>query len=957
MADGSIVFSTALDNSDLEKSLKQAEKRIDALKRKIEEKTSERNAIAEEMFEVKAAIEQAKEEQRDFDDLLDRGVALAERYNVAEAELEQYNSELKETTALQKRLGAEYAETYRSGSMVFSNAMTSVEDRFTAFTSKINKRLKKLFVFSFIFGALSTFKKYLVSVVEEDERFSASVSNLVATLTGLIAPLVNMLIPALTAIVNVLTAMITTLARLVDMVFKTDLMGSISRAREAARAAAAATDDETQSTNKLAKAKKKAAKYLAAFDELNKMDAEDSQDAADALNDQAEAVANADALDWDAFDVGKIDAKLAEIMLIVGAALMAVGAILAFSGINIPLGLTLMAIGALMVYTAAREQWDKLPSEVRNAINAALVITGVVLLVIGAVLAFSGANIPLGIGMMIAGAVLLATAAALNWDKLPSEVQTVITIIMGVLGGALLVIGAILALSGANIPLGVGLMAAGAISLATVAILNWDKMSDEVRGVVVTITSIVSVAFIAIGAILAFSGANLPLGIGLMAAGAVGLIASVILAWDKLPENIRGTVGTIAAIVGGALLVLGIILCVAGVSLPLGIALIIAGAASLVAAVALNWDKIKNNVSGTVTTIALIAGGALLVLGIILCAAGVSLPLGVALIVAGAASLAAAAALNWDKLPKNVKKTITTIGLIVGGALLVLGIILCVAGVSLPLGIALIAAGAASLVGIAALNWNKMSNNVRNTVSTIAAIAGGALLVLGIILCVTGVGIPLGVALILAGAGSLAAAMAVNWDAIKNKIAEVWNGIKTWFKQNVAPIFTAKWWGDKFSSIGKGLVNALTGAATAFHNFIVGICDNIGGALSMLGESWSYSIPRINIPALASGAVIPPNRKFLAVLGDQTSGRNLEAPESLIRQIVREEAGGADAMAMQQAFTAALIAVLPMLQQQDAGGDVTMVLQVGNEELARATNKGNAALARRGLITPELNMI
>mgnify|MGYP001023253631 CR=1 FL=1 len=49
------------------------------------------------------------------------------------------------------------------------------------------------------------------------------------------------------------------------------------------------------------------------------------------------------------------------------------------------------------------------------------------------------------------------------------------------------------------------------------------------------------------------------------------------------------------------------------------------------------------------------------------------------------------------------------------------------------------------------------------------------------------------------------------------------------------------------------------------------------------------------IPYLAKGAVIPQNREFLTVLGDQKNGRNLEAPESLIRQIVREESGGAGA--------------------------------------------------------------
>lgn len=47
-----------------------------------------------------------------------------------------------------------------------------------------------------------------------------------------------------------------------------------------------------------------------------------------------------------------------------------------------------------------------------------------------------------------------------------------------------------------------------------------------------------------------------------------------------------------------------------------------------------------------------------------------------------------------------------------------------------------------------------------------------------------------------------------------------------------------------------------------------------------------------DVPQLATGAVIPPNKRFMAVLGDQKNGTNLEAPESLIRQIVREESGG-----------------------------------------------------------------
>ena len=66
-------------------------------------------------------------------------------------------------------------------------------------------------------------------------------------------------------------------------------------------------------------------------------------------------------------------------------------------------------------------------------------------------------------------------------------------------------------------------------------------------------------------------------------------------------------------------------------------------------------------------------------------------------------------------------------------------------------------------------------------------------------------------------------------------------------------------------------------------------------------------ISEVQIPRLAQGAVIPPNREFLAVLGDQRHGTNLEAPEDLIRKIVREEAGSSgETTALLQAILSAI---------------------------------------------------
>jgi hypothetical protein len=63
------------------------------------------------------------------------------------------------------------------------------------------------------------------------------------------------------------------------------------------------------------------------------------------------------------------------------------------------------------------------------------------------------------------------------------------------------------------------------------------------------------------------------------------------------------------------------------------------------------------------------------------------------------------------------------------------------------------------------------------------------------------------------------------------------------------------------------------------------------------GEGFSPTtlITAPKLPRLATGAVIPPNAEFAAILGDQRSGRNIEAPESLIRQIISEEIGNIQA--------------------------------------------------------------
>ena len=159
------------------------------------------------------------------------------------------------------------------------------------------------------------------------------------------------------------------------------------------------------------------------------------------------------------------------------------------------------------------------------------------------------------------------------------------------------------------------------------------------------------------------------------------------------------------------------------------------------------------------------------------------------------------------------------------------------------------------------------------------------------------------------------------WEKVSSGAVAAWDGIKSAFKsvpewfqskfrdawQKVKDVFSTGgriWSGIKegIESTFRTVVNAIirgmnTIIAVPFNriNFMLNTIRNAHFlGISPFQNLWGVNpLPVPQIPMLARGAVIPANRQFLAVLGDQRNGNNLEAPESLLRQIVREEAGGA----------------------------------------------------------------
>ena len=154
------------------------------------------------------------------------------------------------------------------------------------------------------------------------------------------------------------------------------------------------------------------------------------------------------------------------------------------------------------------------------------------------------------------------------------------------------------------------------------------------------------------------------------------------------------------------------------------------------------------------------------------------------------------------------------------------------------------------------------------------------------------------------------------WNGIKSSAKEKWNAIWSTIKEVVKRIVDGIV--DKFKGARGKVVDTFEGIKNKvkeIFNKVIGIVNGaigtVNGAISGIESAFSFgpwkvptpfgsktigfsaSFPRVpTIPYLAKGAVIPPRSEFLAVLGDQKQGNNIETPEALLRKIVREETGG-----------------------------------------------------------------
>lgn len=603
MSDGSVVVEVNVDDKQAQKELNSITQKIERISEKLKEQNTGKTEIVNQSAQLgaqldvaKAKLEYMKSGQEFFtsDSILgqEKNVsALQKEFDAAADKLDKANEKIRETERrlnaakekaadLQKQVaGAQKsAQALAPTTKALSPAAEKAEKSFNKLVGRIKGLAKRVFIFTIITAALREIKQYMWSAIQTNDDAMNAVARLKGELRTLAQPIANIAIPAFTALAKIITYTLTGASRLLSLLFGSTYSAS--------KKAAKSLNDQQNAIEGVGSAAKKASKYLAPFDELNTISGNDAGGGSES---------GGNAVNFDS-DIGSgVNAVMA---LMTGIALLAIGAILTFSG-HVGVGIAMMVAGALTVYGVyASDGGEAAKTLVETGLSKILIAIGPMIAILGVVLMLTG-NIPWGLGLLIAGIALFAVGeVAENWDLLGTN-------LVGALANMLIDISPYIALFGAVLlfvpgqqALGIGLIIAGIALFAVVEVgANWELLGTNLTSALTKIFSEISPYIAVFGLLLAIVPGMMAVGIGMIVAGSAMFAFSVIAPnWDSITQALRGPLGKTLAMIGGFLVVLGLMLIFSGVGIPLGIGMLLAGGVSLAAAIAPNWDFIRDKI-------------------------------------------------------------------------------------------------------------------------------------------------------------------------------------------------------------------------------------------------------------------------------------------------------------------------------------------------------------------------
>ena len=152
-----------------------------------------------------------------------------------------------------------------------------------------------------------------------------------------------------------------------------------------------------------------------------------------------------------------------------------------------------------------------------------------------------------------------------------------------------------------------------------------------------------------------------------------------------------------------------------------------------------------------------------------------------------------------------------------------------------------------------------------------------------------------------------------------------WEGLKTTLKGVVNGIIGV------LNTMLRGLVSGINGVAKALNSLNIKVPNWVP---VLGGKTYGFSIPTITapqIPYLAQGAVLPANKPFLAMVGDQRHGTNIEAPLATIQEAV--------AAVMQEQTGAIMAGFNASVEVQREILSAVLGISIGDEVIAAAYDR------------------
>lgn len=567
MHDGAIVFKTKIDNSDVQKDLDRVKRDIDKSQKSITESESAKLPLVKQAEQLKAKLQEArrelaffKEEQASAQAAMQTGSSLEDymaandrlpalnaavdeqrrkvdglekEWTQVNSKITQYNQKIAQAQGAleeQKAKAGELSKQLSKGSTNMSGAMEKAQKSAAKLKKRLVSIVSQVFVFTLVSKALQGITQYMGKALKSNKEFTAELAKLKGALLTAFQPIYELLVPALMALMRIATSVVTAVARVAS------LLGGKSMSQYAKNAEA--LYDEANAIEETGEAAKKAQKSLAGFDEINQIS---SNSAGIDYPDT-----DAGTPDFSAFDASAIKQQVDELVLYLSGALLLIGMVLVLSGFNIPLGIGLMAIGAIGLATEVATNWDTVRQIISDQTDLILAISSI-LLIIGMILAFTGLALPLGIGLMVAGAVGLATPVVADWNSVRKVLEEHAELIAGI-SALLLVIGIVLCFCGV-LPLGIGLIVVGAAGLVTEAVVNWDSIKGPVMATIASLLAILSGATMVMGVLLLLSGVGIGLGLALIAAGMAGSVKAWKLSDNPITRFVKGIANTIIGFV------------------------------------------------------------------------------------------------------------------------------------------------------------------------------------------------------------------------------------------------------------------------------------------------------------------------------------------------------------------------------------------------------------------------